>query len=133
MLGGERPSSSHARLTRRRTHDPRAQDPVRPCAGDRPGRRHEEPGRPHPGTARAPERGVARAGGMEPVPTLDYRVTSHRPGWEDLPAPVRAAVEAAAGGTVASAGRPVTSGFSGGFAAVLGLDDGRRVFAKAGS
>ena len=68
---------------------------------------------------------------MEPVPTLDYRVTSRRPAWEELPAAVRAAVETAAGGTVATAGRPVSSGFSGGFAAVLCLADGRDVFAKA--
>ena len=70
---------------------------------------------------------------MEPVPTLDYRVTSRRPALEELPAAVRAAVETAAGGTVATAGRPVSSGFSGGFAAVLCLADGRDVFAKAGS
>src|SRR4051794_39189596 len=99
MLGGERPSSSHATLTRCRMHN-RVQG----------------------------RGGVAHAGAMEPVPTLDYRVTSRRPAWEDLPAPVRAAVEVAAGGAVTSAGRPVTSGFSGGFAAVLRLADGRDVF-----
>lgn len=69
----------------------------------------------------------------DPVPELDYRATSRRPAWSDLPAAVRAAVEGAAGSRVVAAAPPVTSGFSGGFAAVVELADGREVFAKAGS
>jgi hypothetical protein len=42
-------------------------------------------------------------------------------------------VAQAAGAAVRHADAPVTSGFSGGFAAALDLADGRRVFAKAGS
>jgi hypothetical protein len=69
----------------------------------------------------------------EPVPQLGYRVTSRRPPWVDLPPAVRAAVADAAGACVVAVGAPVTSGFSGGFAAVARLGDGREVFAKAGS
>ena len=64
---------------------------------------------------------------------MDYRATSVRMAWEQLPEPVRLLVQEAAGGSVARAHPPVGSGFTGGFAAVLDLDDGRRVFAKAGS
>ncbi|HYY12658.1 MAG TPA: phosphotransferase [Kineosporiaceae bacterium] len=70
---------------------------------------------------------------MQPVPHVDYTATSVRAQWADLPGGVRAAVERAAGGRVAHAEPSVTSGFSGGFAAVLHLAAGRRVFAKAGS
>ena len=68
-----------------------------------------------------------------PVPDLDYTATVVRPRWDQLPLDVRRAVGAAAGARVEHAADPVTSGFSGGFAAVLRLADGRRVFAKAGS
>jgi hypothetical protein len=68
-----------------------------------------------------------------PVPDLDYTATARRPAWTDLPDGVRRAVAGAAGAAVLHAGAPATSGFSGGFAAVLDLADGRRVFAKAGS
>ena len=70
---------------------------------------------------------------MEPVPEVDYAATSSRPQWEDLPVGVREALSVAAGGVVRRAEPSVTSGFSGGFAAVLHLVSGRRVFAKAGS
>ena len=68
----------------------------------------------------------------QPVPTLDYTDTVVRPCWDELPAGVRHAVEDSAGARVEHAGAPARSGFSGGFAAVLRLADGRRVFAKAG-
>ncbi len=53
-----------------------------------------------------------------------------RVAWEALPEPVRAAVADLAGGAVAAA-RTCAGGFSPGVAAVLTLDDGRRVFVKA--
>jgi Phosphotransferase enzyme family len=69
----------------------------------------------------------------DPVPQVDYRATARRPQWSVLPDAVRTAVADAAGGSIASVDPSVTSGFSGGFAAVVRLTDGRRVFAKAGS
>lgn len=68
----------------------------------------------------------------EPVPQLDYRFTSRRPAWADLPRAVRDGLASAAGSAVVGVEPPVASGFSGGFAAVLHLADGRDVFAKAG-
>ena len=68
----------------------------------------------------------------EPV-AVDYTATCVRPRWHDLPAPVQAAVSQAAGSPVVSADDPPGSGFTGGFAAVVHLADGRSVFAKAGS
>jgi len=64
---------------------------------------------------------------------LDYRATSVRPLWQQLPDAVRAGIVAASGAAVAHAQPSAGSGFSGGFAAVLELADRRRVFAKAGS
>lgn len=66
-------------------------------------------------------------------PSVDYRATCVRPRWEELPAGVRQAVADAAGSPVVAADDPPGSGFTGGFAAVVRLRDGRRVFAKAGS
>ena len=66
------------------------------------------------------------------VPEVDYRATSVRTPWAQLPEPVRAAVQQVCGCPVLAADPPVTSGFSGGSASVLHLADGRRVFAKAG-
>ena len=68
-----------------------------------------------------------------PAPQVDYRATSRRPQWSELPPAVRTVIERAAGGRVASAAPSVSSGFTGGFAALLRLADGREVFAKAGS
>jgi hypothetical protein len=68
-----------------------------------------------------------------PAPQVDYRATSRRPQWSELPPAVRSVIEDAAGGRVASAAPSVSSGFTGGFAALLRLADGREVFAKAGS
>jgi hypothetical protein len=70
---------------------------------------------------------------MEPVPEVDYTATSQRPQWGELPAAVQEAVARAAGGPVLRAERSVGSGFTGGFAAVLHLAGGSRVFAKAGA
>lgn len=62
---------------------------------------------------------------------LDYRRTSSRPAFTDLPAGVRGRLSELAGGTVAAADPPVTSGFTGAYAGRLVLGDGRWVFAKA--
>ncbi len=67
-----------------------------------------------------------------PVPSLDYTATVRRPTWTQLPAVVQHAVGAAAGSAVVGADQPPGSGFTGSFAAVVHLRDGRRVFAKAG-
>lgn len=69
----------------------------------------------------------------EPLPQVDYLRTCVRPPWSALPEPVRTAVGEAAGSPVVDGGVPAGSGFTGGFAAVVGLADGRSVFAKAGS
>ncbi len=64
---------------------------------------------------------------------VDYTATCVRPRWEDLPQAVQQAVSTAAGSPVVAADEPPGSGFTGGFAAVVRLADGRSVFAKAGS
>ena len=69
----------------------------------------------------------------DPVPKVDYRRTCVRPPWAALPEAVRTAVGEVAGSVVVDGGTPVGSGFTGGFAAVVRLADGRSVFAKAGS
>lgn len=71
--------------------------------------------------------------GAHDVVAVDYTATCERPRWSELPEPVRQAVARAAGGTVVAADEPPGSGFTGGFAAVVHLADGRSVFAKAGS
>lgn len=68
-----------------------------------------------------------------PSAPVDYTATSRRPQWVDLPQQVRATIAELAGALVRRAHPSVTSGFTGGFAAVLDLADGRSVFAKAGS
>jgi hypothetical protein len=67
------------------------------------------------------------------LPVVDYTATVQRPQWSQLPEVVRHAVGCAAGSPVVRAEPSATSGFSGGFAAVVHLLGGRRVFAKAGS
>jgi phosphotransferase family enzyme len=62
---------------------------------------------------------------------VDYRHTSTRPAFADLPATVRAGIETAAGSAVDVAFPSVTTGFTGAYAGLLALRDGRRVFAKA--
>lgn len=67
------------------------------------------------------------------VPQVDYATTSRRPAWSELPAEVREAVGRVAGGAVTRAERPVGSGFTGAYAGIVGLCQGRRVFVKAGA
>ncbi|MGN6303078.1 MAG: phosphotransferase [Angustibacter sp.] len=71
--------------------------------------------------------------GAHDLVAVDYTATCARPRWDDLPPGVRQAVAQAAGARVVAADDPPGSGFTGGFAAVVHLDDGRSVFAKAGS
>ncbi|MDR6861703.1 phosphotransferase [Phycicoccus sp. 3266] len=62
---------------------------------------------------------------------VDYRFTSRRPEFADLPEVVRLRIAGVAGAEVAHAHPAVTSGFTGAYAGLLELRDGRRVFAKA--
>jgi hypothetical protein len=66
-------------------------------------------------------------------PEVDYTRTVQRPRFDELPRRVQVAIGGAAGSTVVRAADPPGSGFTGGFAAVVHLQDGRHVFAKAGS
>lgn len=68
---------------------------------------------------------------MSGPPVVDYRATSARPGWDTLPAGLQHALAVALGTEIAEAGRPVGSGFTGGFAAPVTLADGRELFVKA--
>lgn len=61
----------------------------------------------------------------------DYRRTAARPAFTDLPPAVRERLAGLAGGSVAVAEPPVTSGFTRAYAGRLQLADGRTVFAKA--
>ena len=65
-------------------------------------------------------------------PTVDYSRTSVRPTWPDLPREVRSLVADLCGGPVSRAADPVGSGFTTGYAGLVGLVDGREVFVKAG-
>lgn len=65
-----------------------------------------------------------------PLPAVDYLNTSARPTFASLPKRVREACAAAAGARVVTAAPPVGSGFTGAYAGLLTLADGRRVFAK---
>jgi hypothetical protein len=67
------------------------------------------------------------------LPEVDYTETVRRPGFDELPAGVQRAIGDACGSVVVRADQPPGSGFTGGFAAVVHLRDGRSVFAKAGS
>jgi hypothetical protein len=70
---------------------------------------------------------------VDDLVSVDYTSTCVRPAWDDLPLGVQQAVGRAAGSAVVAAADPPRSGFTGGFAAVVRLADGRSVFAKAGS
>jgi hypothetical protein len=63
-------------------------------------------------------------------PPVPYDATAVRPDWEELPAELRAGVEARLGSPVRTA-RTATGGFTRGFAAVLGTADGGYAFVKA--
>lgn len=62
---------------------------------------------------------------------LDYRRTSSRPAFDDLPSEVQVGIATVAGSAIEVAHPPVTTGFTGAYAGLLALRDGRRVFAKA--
>ncbi len=68
---------------------------------------------------------------MSGPPVVDYTATSARPGWDTLPAALQHALAVALGTEITEAGRPVGSGFTGGFAAPVTLADGRELFVKA--
>lgn len=78
-----------------------------------------------------PRRLPDHAGRMTSAP-VDYTRTSARPAFAALPEPVRAEIARLAGAPVQAADPPVGSGFTGSYAGVLHLINGRRVFAKAG-
>ncbi|PZM94846.1 MAG: aminoglycoside phosphotransferase [Actinobacteria bacterium] len=65
--------------------------------------------------------------GLSPAPRYD--ATAARPDWADLPAPLRAAIEARLGGPVIAAAT-AGGGFTRGFAAVLTTACGKRAFVK---
>lgn len=69
---------------------------------------------------------------MDTRPTVDYRATSARPAWADLPEAVQHEVGRIAGSAVVSAAPAVTSGFTGSYAGEVTCADGRGVFVKAG-
>lgn len=62
---------------------------------------------------------------------VDYRRTSSRPTFDELPPEVREVIASVAGSAIGVAFPPVTTGFTGAYAGLLALRDGRRVFAKA--
>ncbi len=68
---------------------------------------------------------------MTGAPDVDYTATSLRPDWNTLPPALHEALAVALGTEITTAGPPVSSGFTGGFAAPVHLADGRRVFVKA--
>jgi hypothetical protein len=70
---------------------------------------------------------------MNRAPDVDYFATSSRRGWESLPPALHEALAVALGTQITSVSAPVSSGFTGGFAARAQLSDGRRVFIKAAS
>ncbi|GAA3122609.1 hypothetical protein JOF29_008488 [Kribbella aluminosa] len=68
---------------------------------------------------------------MSRAPDVDYSATSARPGWDAVPPALREALADALGSRIEEVSEPVSSGFTGGFAARAELADGRRVFIKA--
>ncbi|MFC6156888.1 phosphotransferase family protein [Kribbella jiaozuonensis] len=68
---------------------------------------------------------------MSRAPDVDYSATSLRPAWDSLPADLHESLAVALGTEIAEVAAPVSSGFTGGFAARAQLADGRRVFIKA--
>jgi hypothetical protein len=68
---------------------------------------------------------------MSRAPDVDYFATSLRPDWNSLPAALQEALAVALGTEIVDVAKPVSSGFTGGFAARARLADGRRVFIKA--
>jgi len=68
---------------------------------------------------------------MSRAPDVDYSATSLRPSWDSLPPALHEALAVALGTEITSVAKPVSSGFTGGFAARAALADGRHVFIKA--
>ena len=68
---------------------------------------------------------------MSRAPDVDYTATSLRPHWSSLPPALHESLTVALGTDIEHVSDPVTSGFTGGFAARAELADGRRVFIKA--
>jgi aminoglycoside phosphotransferase (APT) family kinase protein len=68
---------------------------------------------------------------MSRAPDVDYSATSQRPDWSSLPTALHDALAVALGTQIATVADPVSSGFTGGFAARVQLSDGRQVFIKA--
>ncbi|WP_328999168.1 phosphotransferase [Kribbella sp. NBC_00709] len=64
-------------------------------------------------------------------PDVDYSATSLRPAWSSLPSSLHDALAVALGIQITAVSAPVSSGFTGGFAARARLSDGREVFIKA--
>ncbi|MDI1465607.1 phosphotransferase [Catellatospora sp. KI3] len=64
------------------------------------------------------------------LPEVGYTQTARRPGWAQLPAELRAAVEQRLGAAVVTASG-TGAGFTQGFASVVGTADGRAHFVKA--
>lgn len=64
------------------------------------------------------------------LPPVAYHLTAHRPGWAQLPAELRAAVDDRLGSPVIHA-TGTGAGFTQGFASLLSTADGRRHFVKA--
>ena len=62
---------------------------------------------------------------------VDYLRTSSRPAFDELPPEVQEGITSVAGAAIDVAFPPVTTGFTGAYAGLLALRDGRRVFAKA--
>lgn len=62
---------------------------------------------------------------------VDYRRTSSRLGWEQIPAEAVEALGAALGSAVVAASAPVEAGFGGQYAGTVRLADGSHAFAKA--
>jgi hypothetical protein len=67
-----------------------------------------------------------------PMPAVPYASTAVRPSWADLPADLRAAINARLGSQVTWA-TTAGGGFTRGFAAVVDTADGQRAFVKAAS
>jgi hypothetical protein len=68
---------------------------------------------------------------MSSAPEVDYSATSLRPDWNSLAPELHESLAVALGTRIADVSRPVSSGFTGGFAARAQLADGRHVFIKA--
>ena len=76
-----------------------------------------------------PDRFDAGSVGTASIPTVDYTSTARRPGWDELPAPVREAIVGRIGSVLGAVG--AGSGVTPAFAATLTTASRERVFVKA--